>query len=71
MISSLNLDIEISENIKNEIMIREKIDNTVLGFGFAIPHCKSKYINESKVVYLKSLTNIIWIRRKNQLIMYL
>ncbi|SQA14420.1 Uncharacterised protein [Streptobacillus moniliformis] len=24
MISSLNLDIEISENIKNEIMIREK-----------------------------------------------
>ncbi|CAM3169036.1 PTS sugar transporter subunit IIA [Streptobacillus ratti] len=60
MIKSLNLDDEISENIKNEVIAREKIDNTVLGFGFAIPHCKSKYINESKVIYLKSLKPLIW-----------
>ncbi|MDC4459612.1 PTS sugar transporter subunit IIA [Acinetobacter baumannii] len=31
MIRTLNLDDEISKNIKDEIMVREKIDNTLIG----------------------------------------
>ncbi|WP_066900448.1 PTS sugar transporter subunit IIA [Streptobacillus notomytis] len=60
MIRTLNLDDEISKNIKDEIMVREKIDNTVIGFGFAIPHCKTRNIDESRVIYLKSLRPLIW-----------
>lgn len=60
MIRNLKLDEIISENIYSEIMERESIENTSLGFKFAIPHSKSKYINEAKVIYLKSLEDIKW-----------
>lgn len=60
MIGNLKLDEITSSYIYNEVMERENIDNTALGFKFAIPHSKSKYIKEAKVIYLKSLKDIRW-----------
>lgn len=60
MIAVLGLDEEKNLKIKEEVMNREKIDNTVLGFGFAVPHSKSEHINEASVIYLKSINPLVW-----------
>ncbi|WP_156299663.1 PTS sugar transporter subunit IIA [Streptobacillus canis] len=60
MIAVLGLDEEKNLKIKEEVMNREKIDNTVLGFGFAVPHSKSKHINEASVIYLKLVNPLVW-----------
>lgn len=66
MIDSLKLNKDLSKKVKIEVMDREKIDNTVLGFGFAVPHSKSKYIKEASVVYLKSLKSLEWDRDEEE-----
>ncbi|NYV27842.1 PTS sugar transporter subunit IIA [Streptobacillus felis] len=60
MINTLKLSEDISKKIKEEVIKREEIENTVLGFRFAVPHSKSKYIDETKVIYLKSKKDLVW-----------
>lgn len=48
------------EKLFEEIMNREKIDNTVLGFKFAIPHSKTDLIDKPYVVYSQLKKSIIW-----------
>ena len=60
MIKNLELDDEKTEKLFKEVLEREKIDNTVLGFGVAIPHSKSNNVDDSYIVYCKLNKYIIW-----------
>lgn len=60
MLSKLNLDLNIENIIYNEVLKREKIENTVIGFKFAVPHAKIEEIEEPKIVYLKFKNEIVW-----------
>ena len=60
MIKNLELDDEKTEKLFKEVLEREKIDNTVLGFGVSIPHSKSENVDDSYIVYCKLNKYIIW-----------
>lgn len=60
MIKNLELDDNKTEKLFKEVLEREKIDNTVLGFGVAIPHSKSNNVDDSYIVYCKLSKYIIW-----------
>ena len=60
MIKNLELNDEKTEKLFKEVLEREKIDNTVLGFGVSIPHSKSENVYDSYIVYCKLNKYIIW-----------
>ncbi len=60
MIKKTNLSHEKQEKIFLDIMEREKIENTVIGFNFAIPHTKVDYIDKAYVVFSKLENEIFW-----------
>lgn len=60
MIKNLELDDKKTEKLFKEVLEREKIDNTVLGFGVSIPHSKSENVDDSYIVYCKLNKYIIW-----------
>ncbi len=60
MIKKLELDDDKTEKLFKEVLEREKIDNTVLGFGVSIPHSKSNNVYDSYIVYCKLNEYILW-----------
>ncbi|MBF0300134.1 MAG: PTS sugar transporter subunit IIA [Oligoflexia bacterium] len=48
------------EKIEQAILQRENISSTALDFGIAIPHCKSKYLKESSIIFLRLGNSIDW-----------
>ena len=60
MIKNLELDDNKTEKLFKEVLEREKIDNTVLGFGVSIPHSKSNNVDDSYIVYCKLNEYILW-----------
>lgn len=64
IINNMLENLKFSEDVKNkifeEVIYRESIDNTVLGFGFAIPHSKSEYVDTSHIVYMKLKNEVLW-----------
>lgn len=49
-----------------EILKREKIDNTVVGFKFAIPHSKTDLIDKPYVVYTQLKNQIKWVEDEEE-----
>lgn len=60
MVNSLNIDEERKNNIILEILKREEIENTVIGYGVAIPHTKTDQLEEAKIKYMKLKKGIKW-----------
>ncbi len=60
MIRKTNFSQEKQELIFLDIMKREKIENTVIGFNFAIPHTKVDYIDKAYVIFTKLENEISW-----------
>lgn len=60
MISILDLEKDVKDKIYAEVLKREEIENTVIGFKFAIPHSKTTYLKEPNIVYLNFENDIFW-----------
>ena len=48
------------EKFISDILKRESLENTVVGFKVAIPHGKSKYIKFPKIVFAKLKKEVFW-----------
>ncbi|RRD39861.1 PTS sugar transporter subunit IIA [Leptotrichia sp. OH3620_COT-345] len=48
------------ERFIEDILKREEIENTVVGFKVAVPHGKSDYIKYPKIVFAKLKNEIFW-----------
>lgn len=48
------------ERFISDILRRESLENTVVGFKVAIPHGKSRYIRLPKIVFAKLKKDIFW-----------
>ena len=48
------------EGFLNDIYAREKMDNTAVGFGVAIPHGKSEWITEARLGFAKLKKEMDW-----------
>ena len=48
------------EKFFEDVLKREKMENTVVGFKVAIPHGKSEFINSPQIVFAKLKKEIFW-----------
>ena len=48
------------EEFHQDVMKREELGNTAVGFGVAIPHGKSKAVKEAAIVFGRSQTGVDW-----------
>ena len=53
------------ENLFKEIIHREEIENTVIGFNFAIPHSKTDLVDKSYIIYAQLETSIEWVKNED------
>ncbi|MDO5717688.1 MAG: PTS sugar transporter subunit IIA [Tissierellia bacterium] len=50
----------------SDLLKRDRLAPTSVGYNIAIPHCKSKSIKNSFVVYLRTKKSFIWDKRNNE-----
>jgi len=56
------------EDFLQEVFDREKLSDTAMGFGVAIPHGKSLSVKKSAIVFGRSKTGIEWGTSENELV---
>lgn len=64
MLAKVTNDTLKEKNLFNEIIKREEIENTVIGFNFAIPHSKTDFVDKPYVIYAQLENEIEWAKNE-------
>lgn len=70
MLSKVTKDKIKKDHLFDEIIEREKIENTVIGFNFAIPHTKTDIVQKPYVIFAK-LKNMMRWAKDEELVKYI
>lgn len=70
MLSKVTKNKEKKNLLFDEIITREEIENTVIGFNFAIPHAKTDNIEKPYVIFAKLQSKMMWVENE-ELVKYI